>query len=402
MIPKTRSVSFPLERQPWSDGNTIIEVLRRNGHEGFFVGGCVRDALIGRGIKDVDIATSARPEQVEACFPKTVAVGRQFGVVVVVMPSGANIEVATFRSDGAYIDGRRPASVIYSSAEEDVNRRDFTVNSLLYDPSAGKVIDYVDGLEDLGKKRVRAVGDAAKRLTEDRLRVLRALRFAAQLDFSIEDATWAAVANTTLVGLSAERLMDEWFKGLAGEHPSRWFELIALSGRMPEFCPPLASATRHEGLSRLARGDAREVAAALWLSPAPLSDALAWLERQPLAKNLAADIAWLLTQANAAGGFMQLRIAERRRRMQHAQAGNLARLCELMALDASAAIGEALATEQRNGPFQPLVRANDLISLGFKPGPALGAALKQLEEAQLEGRITSVEDARALARTLAK
>jgi tRNA nucleotidyltransferase/poly(A) polymerase len=408
VTPRTRSVSIPLERAPWSDGAAIIRRLREHGHDGYFTGGCVRDFLIGRPIKDIDIATSARPEQVEECFEKTVAVGKQFGVVVVVTPTDENIEVATFRNDGAYIDGRRPTEVVFSNAEEDVKRRDFTVNALLYDPLAGTVIDYVDGLADLERKLIRAVGDAAKRLNEDRLRVLRALRFAAQLNYEIEPQTWAAVKATDLGGLSAERLMDEWFKGLSGEHPARWVELVVASGRMGEFCSPLADLAAHDvlaaALGRLLKSDQREVACALWLSVAPLPTALAWLERQPLARGLAADIAWLLRQRAAAGGFSQLRVAERRRLMQHPQAANLKRLCELSAPGTAPtrAIAEAFDAERRVGPFVPLMRANDLMALGFTPGPALGKALRQLEEAQLEGRIASAEAAQEMAKTFAK
>jgi tRNA nucleotidyltransferase/poly(A) polymerase len=410
MTPRTKNVSIPLERAPWSDGAAIIRTLREHGHDGYFTGGCVRDFLLGRAIKDIDIATSARPERVEECFEKTVAVGKQFGVVVVVMPSGENIEVATFRNDGAYIDGRRPTTVVFSNAEEDVKRRDFTVNALLYDPLAGTVIDYVDGLADMEKKIIRAVGDAAKRLSEDRLRVLRALRFAAQLDYEIEEQTWAAVQATDLSGLSAERLMDEWFKGLAGERPARWLELVVASGRMAEFCAPLADLSARDeryqsllaALKRLDRSEKREVACALWLSAAPLTEALAWLERQPLAKAFATDVTWLLRQLAATENFMRLGVADRRRLMQHAQAANLARLGALSSLEGSGTcvIAEAFAAEERAGAFVPLLRANDLIALGFTPGPALGKALRLLEDEQLEGAIIDEAAARARAREL--
>ncbi|MBA3937426.1 MAG: CCA tRNA nucleotidyltransferase, partial [Planctomycetes bacterium] len=144
-----------------------MRALVAAGHEAYLVGGCVRDLLLGRAVHDADVATNAHPEQVEACAAaagwRTVAVGRQFGVIIVVAPGGANVEVATFRHDGAYIDGRRPTTIAFTSAVADVQRRDFSVNALLYDPLQGLVIDHVDGLADLAARRLRAVGDATAR-----------------------------------------------------------------------------------------------------------------------------------------------------------------------------------------------------------------------------------------------
>ena len=155
----------------------MVERLRAAGHIAYFAGGCVRDLLLGKIPKDFDIATSARPEEVQKTFARTYAVGAHFGVVVV-LEAGFQVEVATYRSDGAYLDGRRPTSVHFSSPEEDACRRDFTINGMFYDPPNESVIDFVGGREDLAARRIRAIGEPAERFAEDRLRLLRAIRFA--------------------------------------------------------------------------------------------------------------------------------------------------------------------------------------------------------------------------------
>jgi poly(A) polymerase len=172
-----------------------IAQLRAAGHEALLAGGCVRDVVLGREPKDYDVATAARPEQVEALFPHTVAVGKAFGVIRVLDDDDRSVavEVATFRSDGPYADGRHPTSVQFTDARHDAERRDFTVNALFLDPDGGAVIDYVGGRADLDKRLIRAVGDPRARFAEDKLRLLRAVRFAAGLGFDIDQATLAAV-----------------------------------------------------------------------------------------------------------------------------------------------------------------------------------------------------------------
>ena len=388
----------------------MAETLTQAGYQAYAVGGCVRDLLLERPVHDLDLATNAHPEQVEAVFAaagqRTVAVGKQFGVVVVVTPGGANVEVATFRHDGAYIDGRRPTAVTFSSAEDDVRRRDFTVNALLHDLSAGLVLDHVGGLDDLAARQIRAVGDAAARLREDRLRVLRALRFAAHLDFRIEPLTWQALCTTTLTGLSAERVMQEWFKGLAGPAVGNWFRLLTASGQMKEFCPPLAmidGETRAQLESRLDRADFGEdkaLSATVWLSSATAPQAEAWLAQQPLPAQLVKSVRWLLSHGRDPALLAALPTASRRRMWQHADARRLGRLLRCWHGDTSivADLEQELAAEIRAGPWRPLVRADDLIDLGCSPGPALGSLFKRLEDAQLEGRFSTREDGLALAR----
>src|SRR5438552_16398579 len=170
----------------------IVRELRSRGHEEYLVEGCVRDMVIGIEPADYDIATSAHPEQIVKMFPRTQSIGAQFGVVLVIQ-RGHPFEVATFRSDEAYVDGRRPTGVVFTDAKQDVLRRDFTINGLLYDPIYKEVIDYVGGQADIQAKLVRAIGDPHARFEEDKLMILRAVRFGARLGYEIEPATWEAV-----------------------------------------------------------------------------------------------------------------------------------------------------------------------------------------------------------------
>jgi poly(A) polymerase len=221
----------------------ILKQIRKAGFTAFFAGGSVRDKLLGRPAKDYDIATSARPEQIEALFPKTVAVGKAFGVIVVVQ-DGTETEVATFRSDGGYQDGRRPDSIEFRGAAEDAKRRDFTVNGIFYDPLEDQIIDYVSGQEDLKKKIIRAIGDPDKRFAEDHLRMLRAIRFAHTLGFTIEPATRAAIQKHApdLAKISAERIENEFSRTLTeslrpGNALKELVELGLMEFIMPEILP---------------------------------------------------------------------------------------------------------------------------------------------------------------------
>jgi poly(A) polymerase len=221
----------------------VLKQIRKAGFSAFFAGGSVRDKLLRRPAKDYDIATGARPEQIEALFPKTVAVGKAFGVIVVVQ-NGTETEVATFRTDGGYQDGRRPDSIEFCGAEEDAKRRDFTVNGMFYDPLEDKIIDYVGGQEDLEKKIIRAIGDPDKRFAEDHLRMLRAVRFAHTLGFEIEPATRAAIQKRApdLAKISAERIENEFSRMLTeslrpGDALKELVELGLMEFIIPEILP---------------------------------------------------------------------------------------------------------------------------------------------------------------------
>ena len=223
----------------------LIAHLQAAGHQACLAGGCVRDMLMGKKPQDWDIASSASPEQVENLFEHTYAVGRAFGVVVVLMGAEA-YEIASFRGDGAYLDGRHPEEVYFGSMSEDVKRRDFTVNALLYDPLSEQLHDLVGGLKDLQNRLLRAVGQANQRFQEDRLRILRALRFAANLEFDIEADTWQALcAARDGIGLiSQERIAGELEKMLCGAHSQTAFRLLESSGLLELILPELA-ALRH-------------------------------------------------------------------------------------------------------------------------------------------------------------
>src|ERR1051326_149763 len=218
----------------------IINELREKGYEAYLVGGCVRDMVMGLEPADYDIATSARPEEVVKIFPRTESIGSQFGVILVIY-RGHPFEVATFRSDEAYVDGRRPTGVVFTDAMQDVLRRDFTINGLLYDPVTKEVIDYVEGQKDIKAKLVRAIGDARARFEEDKLRILRAIRFGARLGYEIEPVTWAAVCAMTgkIHQVSSERVRDELSRILTEGHAARGFRLLHESGLRTEILPEL-------------------------------------------------------------------------------------------------------------------------------------------------------------------
>lgn len=218
----------------------LVERLRAAGHEALFAGGCVRDRLLGKQAHDIDIATSARPEEIQKLFPRTVAVGAQFGVIVV-LEDGGEFQIATFRSDGAYRDGRHPESVIFTDAEGDATRRDFTVNGLFYDPVAGRILDFVGGEEDLRAGVIRCIGDPRARFAEDKLRLIRCVRFAASLGFRIEEGTWQALREHghEITSVSAERIRDELVKIFTNPSRVRGFDLLDQSGLLAILLPEI-------------------------------------------------------------------------------------------------------------------------------------------------------------------
>ncbi len=223
-------------RQAASD---IVRRLRNAGFAAYLVGGCVRDIVMGNEPRDYDIATAAQPAQVVEMFPGSLTVGARFGVVIVPREEG-NVEVATFRSDGIYADGRHPDRVEYAkSAEEDVRRRDFTINGLLYDPVEDSVIDYVGGQADIRRRRISTIGDPYKRFSEDRLRMLRAVRFAARFSFELDSAAAGAIRELAaeIRMVSAERIRDEILKILTEGHARRGFELLDSTSLLQQVLP---------------------------------------------------------------------------------------------------------------------------------------------------------------------
>jgi poly(A) polymerase len=228
---------------PREVADRIGAVLREAGHQAYLVGGCVRDLVLGREPEDYDVATDATPNRVQELFPQSLAVGAQFGVIVVVEDS-IQVEVATFRSDVGYSDGRHPDHVVYaSSAEEDVRRRDFTINALLLDPRTGDVLDFVGGRDDLRAGLIRAIGNPDERFREDKLRMVRAVRFAARFGYEIESATRAAIMRLPgrILEVSAERLRDELTKILTEGAARRGLELLNEAGLLQVLLPEISA-----------------------------------------------------------------------------------------------------------------------------------------------------------------
>ena len=227
------------EKKNFTGALEILKTLGEKGYGAFFVGGCVRDALLGVECNEIDIATSATPEQVQQAFPKTVAVGKSFGVVLVIK-GDMKFEVATFRRESSYGDGRHPEHVDYTeSPEEDVRRRDFTINGMLYDPVSGELYDYVDGLGDLERRLVRTIGNPEERFGEDRLRMIRAVRFASCLDFELDGAALSAIRNeaAAISVVSGERIREELVKILTRRNPGNGLGLLSSSGLLEHFLP---------------------------------------------------------------------------------------------------------------------------------------------------------------------
>ena len=221
---------------------TIVKKLRDNGFTSYYAGGCVRDIIMGTDPKDYDIATDARPEDVVKMFPKTFPVGMQFGVVVVLL-EGINFEVATFRTDGRYIDGRHPKKVMFTkSPEQDVKRRDFTINGILYDPFEEKNLDYVNGIEDIKQGIVRAIGDPLKRFEEDKLRLMRAVRFAARYSYKIEENTERALKTLAykIVEVSSERIREELDKIIRGDNAGAGLQMLLDMGILKHILPEVS------------------------------------------------------------------------------------------------------------------------------------------------------------------
>ena len=375
---------------PWDDGRWACSILLEAGHEAWFVGGCVRDLILLREVHDVDIATSAHPEDVIACFPNVIEVGRSFGVILAVHPSGRHLEIATFRHDGAYIDGRRPASIVYSSASDDVRRRDFTINGLLLDPRNGLVVDYVDGLPDIEHRCLRVI-ESPLRLAEDRLRVLRGLRFMAHLELTATSDTWAALCATELSGLSRERIWQEIQKGLS-HRPAAWFHTVVASGHLSEVWPINVESTDSiiAHLRRVQPDDAVIVALTILCLPLAGPAWWTWLQSEPVPRDLLRRLQSLCLAVNHLISGCPL--AMRRRICRSADAHVVGRV--LTCLQQVPEILDWLAIEADIGPMAPLVTAQDLLAAGIPTGPRIGHLLHEITDKQLRGELSDSEAAR--------
>ncbi len=409
----------PRERLRLADAaRAVAGRLLDAGFETYFAGGCVRDRLLGAEPKDYDIATAALPDEIRGIFPKARGVGEAFGVVLV-RHGGHPFEVATFREDGPYHDGRRPSEVRYSTAREDALRRDFTANGLFEHPRTGEVVDFVEGRADIAARVLRAIGDPHERIREDRLRMLRAPRFAARLGFEIEGATAAAIRAHAdeLASVSPERVGDELRRMLSHGARSRavgLIETLGLDGAVFGVRARVAPRRRVESLSAegatLPAGGWTTVLAAWWLDrlategddakPVPSVAACAEMRqgvrRRLVLSNAESDALSAALECREAllGPFRGSSVAARARLI--ARAGFDAALALVGAEDH--ALGEALRAEaDRELPERalpaPLVDGDALVRAGYRPGPAFKRWLDLAMDAQLEGRISSADDA---------
>jgi tRNA nucleotidyltransferase/poly(A) polymerase len=335
----------------------VAKTLQVAGFSAWFVGGCVRDRLLGRSATDVDLCTQATPEQVEGLFSRCLTVGKAFGVVIVVDDLGGHTEVATYRTDGLYIDGRRPSTVTFATVEEDVARRDFTINALLLDPVSEAVVDHVGGQADIEARILRVVGDPVTRLAEDRLRVLRGIRFASGLGLTWDVASWQAACTTSLSGLSRERIFQEIDKGLGNGQPAKWLAQLIASGHCFEVLPYLDT-------------DAAQTA---------------------LAKERQRRWRWIL---EVLACWPDAGTAQRRRWLQHPDRDFLEMTAR--ALGRYPELSNMLAQECTGPRHTALVSATDLLAAGLRPGPDFGRILRRIEDAQLEGLIQDKAEALAM------
>lgn len=399
------NVPLPAGDPLFQNAFRVVRTLREAGFEAWIVGGAVRDLVLGAIPHEYDIATSALPASVQALFRRTVPVGAQFGVVRVLI-GDFEFEVATFREDGGYSDGRRPDSVRFARVREDVLRRDFTMNGMLLDPGTGEVVDLVGGLADIAERRIRAIGDPSVRFEEDRLRPLRAVRFAARTGFAIDEATFQAIRTSAseVVRVSRERLLDELTKLLGTPRPGLGFRLLDGAGILAAVLPDLSHAAAGKPvdsvLDRLAgRGEDLLWAAFLWpLGPdcadATLKDLRA-SNRQRRAVAGAIAVGW----AAADLPFDDIAAEKRLLRREVAGAG----------IEVAGAYAEALGTRiagidharARLSAWTPadmfperLVDGTDAVAAGLA-GRAIAAALESVEDAQLRGDVTTRDSALA-------
>ena len=438
----------------------IIRRLRGAGHRAYLVGGCVRDQLMGRSPADWDVATDATPDRVEALFNRVIPVGKAFGVLIVVLPQG-EYEVATFRGDGDYSDGRRPDGVTFTGPEEDVRRRDFTINALLYDPEAGCVLDYVGGVADIEQGVVRTVGDPQQRFTEDHLRLLRAVRFAARTGFALDPGTAQAMRELAplAAAVSGERLGDELTRMLAEGAARRSLALLDATGLLAVVLPEVAALHgvtqppefHPEGdvwvhtLAMLGTWDARVQALARERVPGLAGDAsdcaiLGWavllhdvgkpetrtedgricfyghdaagatkaeaiLTRLRRATKLIRPVVALVAGHMHFVHVPDMREAKRRRFLRDEGFPYHLELHRLDCEGSHGKLGVYTQMLQAYGqelatppPRQPLLRGDDLLAAGYQPGPQMGRMLRAVEDARLEHQVDTRDEALAWVR----
>jgi len=422
----------------------IVKKLQAEGCEAVWAGGCVRDHLLGRRPHDYDVATSAHPDRIQELFPRTLEVGKAFGVVIVVEKS-VQVEVATFRGESGYRDGRRPTKVYYSDAREDAKRRDFTINGIFEDPVKRRVLDFVGGRKDLRARRIRAIGDPIQRFREDHLRLLRAVRLATTLDFKIEPKTWAALKKLAplIRRISAERIRDELDKILTSSRAPRGLQLLSDSGLLKAVLPEVAAMQGVEHSPDYHPEGDVWVHTGLVLSKLPankLSKNLAWAAllhdvgkprtqekkkvqgewrwRFPahaevgakIAAKMLARLKWPRAEAEQVSDMVRnhmtfkdvqaMRVSTLKRLMARPTFADELQLHRADCLGSHGMLdnyrfllrrGRELGREEIRP--KPLARGQDVMALGVPEGPEVGRLLRALEEKQLEGELRTREEA---------
>lgn len=416
----------------------IVKRLRDQGYESYLAGGCVRDMLLGKTPQDYDITTNAKPEEIVKIFPKTVPVGAQFGVILVVV-EGHPFEIASFRHDGPYLDGRRPAHVRYGSLQEDIFRRDFTINGMVYDPIAGELIDQVGGRQDLERQLVRAIGSPRSRFEEDRLRMVRAVRFAASLDFAVESETLAAIRELapTVIQISWERIGEEITRILIEGGAKAGFELLDQTGLLKVLLPeidamkgveqspdyhPEGDVFTHTMLTLshldsptetlaygcllhdvgkpvcIRRDEERITFYGHTEKGAEMAEEI--LKRLKRSRTTRERVAYLVRNHLRHLQAPQMRLSTLKRFLGEEGIEELLELTRIDALSANGDLQHYRFCKQKLAELkkeeihpEPLLRGRDLIAMGFSPGPNFQTILKQVEEGQLGGELSSREEA---------
>lgn len=423
---------------------SVVQTLRQRGFQAYLVGGCVRDLLLLREPKDYDVATDATPDQVMSIFPETYAVGAQFGVVLIPAPvedRSVCLEVATFRSDIGYSDGRRPDEVRFSrDPREDVARRDFTINGMLLDPVSGEVLDFVEGRRDLQAEVIRTIGDPERRFNEDKLRLLRAVRFAARFGYAIDPATFTAMRHLApqIQIVSRERVRDELTRMLTQEHPRRAFLLLDESGLLQEVLPEISAMKGVQQPPEFHPEGDVFVHTLLLLenlpNPCPLTlawgallhdvgkpatfrvapDRIRFDDHVNVGVKIAEEICRRLRFSNDDAGQI-LALVENHMRFGHVsrmKESTLKKFLRMPLFDEHMALhrADSLASHRNLSTYEflqrkqaeippakmrpaPLVTGHDLIAAGHRPGPRFREILDAVEDAQLEGRLVSRESA---------
>jgi len=425
---------------------SIIKRLHEHGYQACFAGGCVRDMIMKRESEDYDIVTNALPQDIIRLFKKTFPVGVQYGVVIVVM-GGHNFEVATFRTEGSYTDGRHPDYVAFSTAEEDVKRRDFTINGLLYDPVRDEILDYVGGKRDITSKIIRTIGDPVKRFNEDKLRMIRAARFACRFSFHIHEDTKEAITKLApqIRVVSTERIREELQKILTGPNPHIGIKLLdelrllreilpevsAMKGvRQPENFHPEGDVFTHTllCLSKMNK-PSWTMAMGVLLHDIGKPHTFKELDRirfnlhEKIGAEIARDICnrlktsnadkerivWLVLKHLYFKDAPKMRLNKLKRLFAHEGYHELAELCKIDALASTGDLSDYYFCQEMYNKLsqeevkpKPLITGKDLISMGLKPGPLFKDILTTIEDEQLDGALKTKDDAIKRAKDLSE